>query len=81
MRLGLGFGLLYRFRDGAWMTLRLTSGDDINFDAAADRIASDIIYELARTGKPFKALEEKDAESILSGAMQYLIELSRASAL
>lgn len=73
-------GLLYRFRDGAWMTLRLTSDDDIDFDAAADRIAADIVYELAWAGKPFEALEDKDAEKILTGAMQYLVELSRASA-
>ena len=74
-------GLLYRFRDGAWMTLRRTSDDDIDFDAAADRIAADIIHELARTGKPFEALEDKDVEKILTGAIDYLVELSRASAL
>lgn len=70
-------GVLYRFRDGSWNLLRPSSGDDINFDAAADLIAAGLIYCLSRTDAVSDTLEERLVEKILGEAIQYVIEFHR----
>ena len=67
-------GVLYRFRNGSWNLLRPSSGDAIDFDAAALLIAAGLVYGLSRTDAAFDTLEESHVEKILGEAMQYVIE-------
>lgn len=67
-------GVLYRFRNGSWNLLRPSSGDAIDFDAAAFLIAAGLVYGLSRTDAEFDTLEESHVEKILGEAMQYVIE-------
>lgn len=70
-------GILYRFRNGSWNLLRPSSGDAIDFDAAALLIAAGLVYGLSRTDAAFDTLEESHVEKILGEAMQYVIESRR----
>ena len=73
-------GLLFRFRDRAWKTLRMNSNEDVDFDAAEGWIAAGIIDSLARTGKTIDTLENMEAERILIDAMKFAVEATRAAA-
>lgn len=68
------YGVLYRFRNGSWNLLRPSSGDAIDFDAAALLIAAGLVYGLSRTDAAFDTLEESHVEKILGEAMRYVIE-------
>ena len=70
-------GILYRFRNGSWNILRPSSGEEIDFDAAAPLIAAGLVYGLSRTDAAFGTLEEYHVEKILGEAMQYVIEFRR----
>lgn len=67
-------GVLYRFRNSSWNLLKPSSGDAIDFDAAALLIAAGLVYGLSRTDAAFDTLEESHVEKILGEAMQYVIE-------
>lgn len=75
------FGLLYRFRDGSWKTLRLTSGEDVDFDATATWIAAGIIDGIARADKAFKELDEEYIDTLLHGMVRLSLDAYRAGAL
>lgn len=74
-------GLLYRFRDGAWKTMKPASDEDIDFDAAALWTAAGIINAVSMTRKAFSILEEEDADFILSETVRLVVDAARASAL
>lgn len=75
------FGLLYRFRDGSWNTLRLTSGQDVDFDATATWIAAGIIDGIAHADKAFEELEEEYIDTLLHGMVRLSLDAYRAGAL
>lgn len=75
------FGLLYRFRDGSWKTLRLTSGEDIDFDATVTWIAAGIVDGIARAEKAFEELEEEDIDSLLQEMVRLSLDAYRAGAI
>lgn len=75
------FGLLYRFRSGNWKTLRLTSGEEIDFDATATWIAAGIIDGIARAEKAFEELEEEDIDSHLHELVRLSLDAYRAGVL
>ena len=70
-------GILYRFRNGSRNILRPSSGEEIDFDAAAPLIAAGLVWGLSRTNTAFDTLEECHVEKILAEAMQYVIESHR----
>ena len=67
-------GILYRLRGGSWDILRPSTGDRIDFDAAAGMIAAGLAYGLSAADMPFETLEGKYIEIILGEAVQYVIE-------
>ena len=75
------FGLLYRFRDGSWKTLRLTSGEEVDFDATATWIAAGIVDGIARAEKAFEELEDEDIDSLLHEMVRLSLDAYRAGAL
>ena len=75
------FGLLYRFRSGSWKTLRLTSGEDIDFDATVTWIAAGIVDGIARAEKAFEELEEEDIDSLLQEMVRLSLDAYRAGAI
>ena len=75
------FGLLYRFRDGSWKTLRHTSGEDIDFDTTVTWIAAGIIDGIARADKSFEELEDEDIDSLLQEMVRLSLDVYRAGAL
>ena len=75
------FGLLYRFKDGSWKTLRLTSGEEVDFDATAAWIAAGIVDGIARADKSFEELEDEDIDSLLQEMVRLSLDVYRAGAL
>ena len=75
------FGLLYRFRDGSWKTLRLTTGDDVDFDATSTWIAAGIIDGIVQVGKDFGELTDEDIDIILHEMVRLSVDACRAGAL
>lgn len=75
------FGLLYRFRDGSWKTLRLTSGEEVDFDTTATWIAAGIVDGIARAEKAFEELEDEDIDALLHEMVRLSLDVYRAGAL
>ena len=75
------FGLLYRFRDGSWKTLRLTSGEEVDFDVTATWIAAGIVDGIARAEKAFEELEDEDIDALLHEMVRLSLDAYRAGAL
>lgn len=75
------YGLLYRFRDGDWKTQRLTTGEDVDFDATATWIAAGIIDGIVQMGKAFEELTDEDIDILLHEMVRLSVDACRAGAL
>lgn len=75
------YGLLYRFRDGDWKTQRLTTGEDVDFDATATWIAAGIIDGIVQMGKAFEELNDEDIDILLHEMVRLSVDACRAGAL
>lgn len=75
------FGLLYRFRNESWKTLRLTTGEDVDFDATSTWIAAGIIDGIVQVGKAFEELTDEDIDIILHEMVRLSVDACRAGAL